>query len=335
MIDIKKNFSLKGSNSLAFDHRVEYYCEAKTIEDCQEFIGFCLKRNIPIFPLGEGTNIVLTKKIKGAVLKVSVLGKKKKEEDVIIGGGENWNDVVLWSLKKKLYGLENLALIPGTAGAAPVQNIGAYGEEISSRLISVEVINLNNNELIYLNSNECKFGYRDSIFKREEEYLITSIKLKLNKSSKTNTSYHSLHDYLLRDDIDPSQATPHQVCRAVTSIRKKILPDPSIEPNVGSFYKNLFLNKSELQNLKNYVSDLPYFKTENDNLFKVPLAFLIEKAGLKGKRIGKCHVSDKHALVLVADEGSSSKELIKLSDFITRHILKTMKIDIEIEPKII
>ena len=335
MIDIKKDFSLKKSNSLAFDHRVEYYCDAETLEDCQEFIEFCLKKNIPINLLGEGTNIVLTKNIEGGVLKVSIPGRTKEENIVNFGAGENWNEIVLWSLENQLFGLENLALIPGTVGAAPVQNIGAYGEEISSRLISVEAINLQNNEPTYLNNKECKFGYRDSIFKREEEYLITSVKLELNEEPKTNTSYESLNHYLTKDDIDPEHATPFQVCRAVTSIRNKLLPNYIEEPNVGSFFKNLTIHKQNLNELNKRVSGLPYYKNADGLTYKVPVAFLIEKAGWKGHQQGNVRVSKKHALVLIADKGATSDELLSLSSSIVEDIYMKTLVKLEIEPEVI
>ena len=209
MVDIKQNYSLKELNSYGFNYSAEFFCEGNSVEECHEFIDFCLKEKKPIKCFGEGTNVVLTKNIEGGVLRVSIPGRIKEEDIVIVGAGENWNEVVLWTLENKLFGLENLALIPGTVGAAPIQNIGAYGEEISSKLISLEAIDLKTNELISMNNEECKFSYRDSVFKLENnDLLVCSIKLKLTKKPKTNTSYKSLYNYLIRDDIDPDYATP-------------------------------------------------------------------------------------------------------------------------------
>ena len=148
MIEIKKNYSLKEYNVFAFDHKAEYFCEAYSVEESHEFVDYCLNKNIPLTLLGEGTNIVLTRDIKGGVLKVSIPGKTINRNEVDLGAGENWNEAVLWSLENQLFGLENLSLIPGTVGAAPVQNIGAYGEEISSKLVSLEALNIKTNELI-------------------------------------------------------------------------------------------------------------------------------------------------------------------------------------------
>ena len=336
MVDIKKNYPLKELNSYGFDYSAEFFCEGNSVEECQEFIDFCLKKKKPIQCFGEGTNVVLTKNIKGGVLSVSIPGRIKEEAIVNVGAGENWNEVVLWSLENKLFGLENLALIPGTVGAAPIQNIGAYGEEISSKLISLEAINLKTNELISMNNAECKFSYRDSVFKLENnDLLVCSIKLKLTKKPKTNTSYKSLYNYLIRDDIDPDYATPFQVCRAVTSIRNKILPNYRHEPNVGSFFKNLTVNEQNLDELSNKISGLPFYKNADGLTYKVPVAFLIENAGWKGYKQGNVRVSDRHALVLIADQGATSDELLSLSSAISEDIYEKTQVKIEIEPEVI
>lgn len=270
------------------------------------------------------------------MLRVSISGRSKEENIVNFGAGENWNEVVLWSLENKLFGLENLALIPGTVGAAPIQNIGAYGEEISSKLISLEAINIKTNELICMSNAECKFSYRDSIFQLEDnDLLVSSIKLKLTKEPKTNTSYKSLNEYLIRDDIDPAYATPFQVCRAVTSIRNKILPNYRDEPNVGSFFKNLTVKKQNLDELNNKIAGLPYYKNADGLTYKVPVAFLIENAGWKGHQQGNVRVSEKHALVLIADKGATSDELLSLSSSIVEDIYKKTQVKLEIEPEVI
>jgi len=336
MVDIKKNYPLKELNSYGFDYSAEFFCEGNSVEECQEFIDFCLKKKKPIKCFGEGTNVVLTKNIEGGVLRVSIPGRIKEEDIVIVGAGENWNEVVLWTLENKLFSLENLALIPGTVGAAPIQNIGAYGEEISSKLISLEAINLKTNELISMNNAECKFSYRDSVFKLENnDLLVSSIKLKLTKKPKTNTSYKSLYNYLIRDDIDPDYATPFQVCRAVTSIRNKILPNYRHEPNVGSFFKNLTVNEQNLDELSNKISGLPFYKNADGLTYKVPVAFLIENAGWKGYKQGNVRVSDRHALVLIADQGATSDELLSLSSAISEDIYEKTQVKIEIEPEVI
>ena len=334
MLDIKKDYSLKKHNSFLFSHKAQFFCEVKSKEESHEFIDFCLKKSLPISILGEGTNVVFTKDVKGGVIKISIPGKDLKEDEIIIGAGENWHQTVLWALENSLFGLENLTLIPGTAGAAPVQNIGAYGEELSSRLISLEAINTKNNELISISNTECDFSYRDSRFRKDNDLLITSIKLRLKKETTTNTTYISLNKFLIKDDIDPSKATPNQVCRAVNAIRTKILPDHKKEPNVGSFFKNLILDEESFERLNTKLVNVPFYKDPENLSFKVPVAFLIEQAGWKGKKIGKVRVSHKHALVLITDENAESEDLTNFAALIIEDIYNKHGVKLEIEPNI-
>lgn len=335
MIEIKENYSLSKLNSFGFSHKSEYFCEVRSVQESQEFIDFCLKKGLPITILGEGTNVVITKNIAGAVLKANIQGKSIKNEEVNLSAGENWNETVLWSLTNNLFGLENLTLIPGTVGAAPVQNIGAYGKELSSVLVSLEAINLLTNEIVYFDNKDCFFSYRDSLFKKNSNLLISSIRLKLSKQPKSNVNYKSLINYLLKDDIDPKLATPYQVCRAVTSIRSKILPDYKKEPNVGSFYKNLLLNEKEFTALRKEIPDVPFFKDLNKPIYKVSTAFILEKFGWKGFKEGKVGVSDKHSLVLKVEKGADSKELMDLASNIIEDIYNKIQIRLEIEPTIL
>ena len=316
------------------NHRAQYFCEVHSKEESYEFIDFCIKKKLPIKILGSGTNVILTKDIDGAVLKVSIPGREINGERITLGAGENWHEIVLHTLKHSLFGLENLSLIPGTVGAAPVQNIGAYGQEISSKLFSLEAINLFTNELITFKNESCGFNYRESQFKDNNNFLITSITLELSRQPITNTSYKSLNTYLLNDDIDPESATPYQVCRAVSAIREKILPDPSIRPNVGSFFKNLIVEKNVYENLKNKLDKLPFFLDSVNSSYKIPSAFLIEKAGWKGKKIGRVGVSKEHALVLILEEGASSEEVINFSSLIINDISKKYGVTLELEPNI-
>ena len=332
MSKIIKDYSLKEHNSLRLNNKAQFFCEVFSEEESFEFIEFCLRKKLPITVLGSGTNVVFTRDIEGAVLKVSIPGKKINQEFVTIGAGENWHETVLWSLKNQLYGLENLSLIPGTVGAAPVQNIGAYGEEISSKLLSLEAINLFTNESISFDNKSCRFEYRESEFKKDNKFLITSIKLSLNKHPVINTSYESLYNYLVNDDIDPEKATPNQVCRAVSAIRERILPDPSIKPNVGSFFKNLILDKKSFEKLKVQFNELPFFIDTESSSYKIPTAFLIEKSGWKGKKIGKVGISDTHALVLILEGEVSSQEIINFTFLLKKDIKDRYGVNLEIEP---
>ena len=334
MNKIKENHPLKKYNSLLMNHKAQYFCEVHSTEESYEFIDFCIKKRLPITILGSGTNVIFTKNIEGAVLKISIPGREINREKVTVGAGENWHEIVLWTLKNNLFGLENLSLIPGTVGAAPVQNIGAYGEEISSRLLSLEAVNLFTNEVVTFQKESCRFNYRESLFKDNNDFLITSIKLELSRQPITNTSYKSLNTYLLNDDIDPAIATPNQVCRAVTAIRERVLPNPSIRPNVGSFFKNLIVDKNCFEKLSKQFDELPFFLDSDNSLYKIPSAFLIEKAGWKGRKIGKVGISDEHALVLVLEEEVRSEEVINFSSKIINDITEKYGVILEIEPDI-
>lgn len=332
---IESNYSLKELNSFKLKSSAQYFCDVKDIDEAHEAIDFAKKEDLNISILGEGTNIILKPSYKGLIVKNSIREKSFKNTIVEVGGGENWNETVLWSLKKNLFGLENLALIPGTVGAAPVQNIGAYGVELSTKLLCVQAVNLFTNELVEMNNNECKFGYRDSIFKVKNEFLITSVKMDLSRDSFTNTTYKSLSRYLYDDDIDPGKATPFQVCRAVTTLRQRFLPDPSEIPNVGSFYKNLLLDEKELFELRKKVEDIPLFKENQRSVYKVPTAFLVEKAGWKGKKVGNIKISENHALVLVLEGESSLEKILEFSSNLSQDIYDKYGVELEIEPDII
>ena len=334
MIKIKEKFSLKNYNSLLINKKARYFCEIDSIEDCREAAEFIKLKGLQTLILGEGTNIVLTKDFSGLVIKNNIKGKSNEGSKVILGGGENWHQSVLWTLNNDLFGLENLALIPGTVGAAPVQNIGAYGMELSSVVESIKAININNGEIVNLSNEECKFEYRESIFKRKNNsYLITSIKLNLHNEKKVTADYQSLITYLLNDDIDPKKATPFQICRAVISIRNNVLPNPQDQPNVGSFFKNLIINEDALKNLKKKLKNIPFFKLANGK-YKIPTAYLIEEAGWKGYEENTVSISKDHALVLIASKKSNIEDILSLSSKISEDIKNKYDITLEIEPTV-
>ena len=194
MIDIKTNFSLCNFNSLQLDHVADYFCEVFNEQDCIEALEFAKEKQLQIQILGEGTNVVFSDDYQGLVIKVSLKGINSNEGLVSIASGESWHESVLWTLKKNLFGLENLSLIPGTVGAAPIQNIGAYGTEISSFIHSVKFLNLNTRKIEEFTNEECQFNYRNSIFKELKDYLILEVKLRLFKKENINISYKSLKD---------------------------------------------------------------------------------------------------------------------------------------------
>ena len=333
MIDIKTNFSLCNFNSLQLDHVADYFCEVFNEQDCIEALEFAKEKKLQIQILGEGTNVVFSDDYQGLVIKVSLKGINSNEGLVSIASGESWHESVLWTLKKNLFGLENLSLIPGTVGAAPIQNIGAYGAEISSFIHSVKFLNLNTRKIEEFTNEECQFNYRNSIFKELKDYLILEVKLRLFKKENINISYKSLKDYMEAEGLDLSKATATQVCRCVCELRNTILPDPKKVPNAGSFFKNILITKDEYNDLREII-EVPYHQ-ESKKMVKVSSAFLIEKAGWKGYAEGNVSVSDKHSLVFLSNGKATGKQVMLLADKIIKDVHQKFGVNLIIEPSVI
>ena len=333
MIDIKTNFSLCNFNSLQLDHVADYFCEVFNEQDCIEALEFAKEKKLQIQILGEGTNVVFSDDYQGLVIKVSLKGINSNEGLVSIASGESWHESVLWTLKKNLFGLENLSLIPGTVGAAPIQNIGAYGAEISSFIHSVKFLNLNTRKIEEFTNEECQFNYRNSIFKELKDYLILEVKLRLFKKENINISYKSLKDYMEAEGLDLSKATATQVCRCVCELRNTILPDPKKVPNAGSFFKNILITKDEYNDLRKII-EIPCYE-ESKKMVKVSSAFLIEKAGWKGYAEDNVSVSDKHSLVFLCNGKATGKEVMLLADKITKDVHQKFGVNLIIEPSVI
>ena len=217
--------------------------------------------------------------------------------EVKINSGENWNDSVKWCLKNNLGGIENLSLIPGNTGAAPIQNIGAYGVELKDVFISCTVLDINTNKILEFKNKECKFEYRNSIFKKNKNYIVLSVKLKLtNSNHNLKIDYGSIKERLVQLEITDPKI--NDVAKAICQIRTEKLPDPKEIGNSGSFFKNPIIETKHLEKLKLNFKEIPFYKI-SDKKYKIPAAWLIEKAGFKGKRINDYGVHDKQALVIV------------------------------------
>jgi len=226
--------------------------------------------------------------------------------------GEMWHDLVIFTVDRGYWGIENLSLIPGTVGAAPMQNIGAYGVELKDVLEKVEGYEVETGKKRVFEKEECQFGYRDSIFKNKlrGKYFISAVTLKLSKIEKKNTSYKMLQEYLRDNNIEIKN--PKDISNAVISIRKSKLPDPVLIANAGSFFKNVFVNRKKIEEIRKKFPDAPYF--EEDESIKIPAGWLIEKCGWKGKKIGNVGVHDKQALVIVNYGGATGEEVKNLSE---------------------
>jgi UDP-N-acetylmuramate dehydrogenase len=289
-----------------------------------------------ILVLGGGSNLLFTSDFEGLVLhmvnkRIEVVREDAEEVIVRVQAGEVWDDFVTWSTDRSLYGIENLVAIPGSVGAAPVQNIGAYGMEVSDSLISVEMVMLENGACYTLNHRMCEFGYRSSIFKHElkGQVVITAVTFKLRKRGALLLSYRGVEEILKeRGIIDP---TPGDVAAAIRHIRDSKLPDPAIIGNAGSFFKNPILTAAEYEILKEKFPTLPSYP-QDDGTYKVAAGWLIEQAGLKGFRMGHAGVHDKQALVLVNAGGATGDEVLELCN----HVIKTvwMQFGIRLEPEV-
>ena len=295
------------------------------------------KENLPIFVLGGGSNvithdevfegIVLLNKIKG----FEVISETDETTDVKIGAGEVWDEVVEKAIELGLQGIEAMSGIPGTAGAAPVQNVGAYGQEIADTLISLEAYDSKTDTIVTISADECDFSYRNSIFRDKEKgrYCILNITLRLNKAEPKPPYYASLQRYIDENDIREVNLSVIRV--AVLNIRSEKLPDPAELPSAGSFFKNALVEKWKLEELQKEYSDIPNYAM-SDGRYKIPTGWLIDKAGLRGYRSHGMRVYEKNALVLVNDSATGYDDLAAIREEIVQIVFDKFGIKIEQEP---
>ena len=280
---IRKNISLKKYNSFNIDVNAKEFVEVNSKDELIEIAKRTKDKNV--LYLGGGSNILFTRDFDGIVIHLNIKGvqfeKTNSDETVVqANAGENWNNFVEFCIKNNLGGIENLSMIPGNVGSAPVQNIGAYGVELKDVFLTCEVFNKNDFSIKTYNLEDCKFEYRNSIFKENKNLIILSVRLKLkNKNHKINSSYGGINDELKKLKI--SKPTIKDISNVVCSIRKRKLPDPKKIGNAGSFFNNPVVKKDKLEWIKKYFNDVPSYKLDDKN-YKIPAAWLIESAGLKG-----------------------------------------------------
>ena len=322
---IVTNKDLSEFNSLQIAVNAKYYIECKTDSDIEEAFQFTKKNKIKFLILGEGTNVVFTKPYKGLIIKNSFKKEKKiYKNKVKVSSGFNWDRFVTFCIKNSLYGLENLSGIPGTVGAGPIQNIGAYGEEISDYIEHIEVFNLKTGNVEILNNMNCNFDYRDSLFKKHKHLFIKNVFFKLKEKFIANNSYQDLQDYRFKK--------ASELRKRILRIRNQKLENYLTKPNVGSFFKNPLINKKDLKKLLSDEVDLKFYK--HDALIKVSAAWLIERCNLKGMQLNKARVSRKHSLVLI-NEDKSPNSILKLKNKVKTTVSKKYNIRLEEEPTII
>lgn len=336
MMDVKQNYSLKKYNSFNIDVVAKEFIQINSVKELIDLQKNSKNKN-KLF-IGGGSNILFTNNFEGLAVHINLKGisvKKMNENfsEIKVMSGENWNELVNWCIENNLGGLENLSLIPGNVGAAPIQNIGAYGVELKDVFISCEVYDLNAEKLNIYNLNDCKFGYRDSIFKKNKNLIVVSVKMKLSsKNHKINSSYGGINDELKKLNI--KEPTIKDISNVVCDIRNKKLPNPNKIGNAGSFFKNPIVNSKKINWLKENFNNIPFYKID-ENSYKIPAAWLIETSGFKGKDFGNFGVHKTQPLVLVNYGKASGSDINKLSLSIKEVVNKLFKIELETEVNII
>ena len=333
-MQIKHNISLKPFNTFGIDVNAKHFVSINNLDELKEILT--LKDYPNKLILGGGSNMLLTKNQDVLVIHVNLKGISIISEDdnsVIIkaNAGENWHEFVLWCLNHDFGGIENLSLIPGNVGTAPIQNIGAYGVELKDTFVSCEGISLKTKELKLFAKSDCDFGYRNSIFKLQEKgnYIITSVTFKLSKKAhKLHINYGAISAQLKTMSI--SNPTIQDVSKAIISIRESKLPNPKDIGNSGSFFKNPVISKAHYNTLVENFKDIPSYKISEEEI-KIPAGWLIEKAGFKGKRFGDYGVHKNQALVLVNYGNAKGSDILNLSKLIQKTVKRLFNISIEAE----
>ena len=366
MLEIKEYVDIKEYSTLHMGGQLRYFVIIQKKEDLTSLYAIAQSdvryKDTPIFILGGGSNVVfsdgvidvfalkieikgleiiparprqLTHDSEGGLAHEGAGGKETNEfTDIKVGAGENWDKIVEKTVAMNLSGLESLSAIPGTVGATPVQNVGAYGSEVKDTILEVEVFNIEEKTISKISNKDCKFGYRDSIFKKEAKgkYIITSVTYRLNKSLPTIPKYPGVIKYF--EDREIVNPTLLQIRDAIIYIRSEKLPNPKEIPNVGSFFKNPIVLTKIADKIKEEYTNTKFFPID-DTHTKIPAGWLIENAGLKGKSFGEVSVYNKNALVLVNTKDAKFEDIISARDEIIKIVREKFGIVLEQEPEIV
>ncbi len=335
-MNIFQHTSLKPYNTFGIEAKADEFIEVFTIEELKEI----LKTRQNIFPLGGGSNLLLTKNITIPVVKINLKGIEivSQTDDFVwikAQAGENWHQFVMYCIQHNFGGIENLALIPGNVGTAPVQNIGAYGVEIKDVFHSCEAIEIQTGLIHTFTNKDCQFAYRESVFKtnKKGKYIITSVTFRLTKKNHIlKTAYGAINQSLQEKGIE--NPTINDVAQAVISIRQSKLPDPKQLGNSGSFFKNPVVEKSFFEQLKQQNPQMPHYIV-SDTEVKIPAGWLIESCGLKGYRKGDAGVHKNQSLVLVNYANASGEDIYNLALFIQKTVFNKYSISLEMEVNVV
>ncbi|MCF6294772.1 MAG: UDP-N-acetylmuramate dehydrogenase [Flavobacteriaceae bacterium] len=337
-MDILSNISLKQYNTFGIDVKAKHFVSVKNIE---ELISVLKLEDYPEkFILGGGSNMLHTKNVEALVIhldikNIEIISETENSVTIKATAGENWHDFVLWCLEHDFGGIENLSLIPGNVGAAPIQNIGAYGVELKDVFVACEALHIKSLSIKTFTKEDCNFDYRNSVFKQDlkGEYIIINITLKLTtKDHQLKTSYGAITEELNKMNI--KNPTIQDVSKAVIAIRESKLPNPKVIGNSGSFFKNPIVSKSHFDTLKINFPKIPSYSV-SENKIKIPAGWLIEHLGFKGKRFGNYGVHENQALVLVNYDDAKGEDIFKLSQLIQSTVKRIFDINLEVEVNII
>jgi UDP-N-acetylmuramate dehydrogenase len=336
-MDIHTNIPLKDYTTMRLGGNARFMTEVGSKDEIATVVNNAKAQNLPIFVLGGGSNVIAKDEgFNGLIIRVRISGFEAIADDTVsttirIGAGENWDSIVKRTVDMGLTGIEAMSAIPGTTGAAPVQNVGAYGQEIADTLQSLEAYDTQTNSFVTLDNNDCGFSYRNSIFKNESKgrYIITSITVKLSKNLPAPPFYEALQKYF--DENKISSPTVEIIRNAVIEIRKNKLPDPKTTPNSGSFFKNAIITTEQLNNLNSKYPDAPNYSM-GGGIYKIPTGWLIEHAGFKGQLLHGIRINDKNALVLINESATSYNDLVLARDEIISKVNEMFGITIEQEP---
>ncbi|PIE36767.1 MAG: UDP-N-acetylenolpyruvoylglucosamine reductase [Gammaproteobacteria bacterium] len=335
MPTIRERVSLKPYNTLGFAVEARFFVHADSLDSLREAAAFARDKNLPLLLLGGGSNIVLTQPFAGVAVELALRGRHitpGARPVLTASAGENWHQLVQWSLQQQAFGLENLSLIPGTLGAAPIQNIGAYGVELRDSFSGLQAMQLSTGDIHHFSAADCQFGYRDSVFKGElqDQYAIVQVSLSLHKQDRPNTDYAALRELLERQQ---QAMTAQAVSDAVCTLRRSKLPDPAVLGNAGSFFKNPVVDNAHLQQLKTawpHIVAHPVSPTQS----KLAAGWLVEQAGFKGCTYQGVGVHEQQALVLVNRGTGTGQQLLALAAEIQAAVQQQFSVQLEIEPRI-
>ena len=336
--DIRDHYNLQSLNTLSVPASARWFTEVTDESSLSAAIDFTKRHECPLLVLGSGSNVVLGEQFPGLVVKMAIAGIEVIAEtdsyvDLSIGAGENWHHFVLWCIQQDYYGIENLALIPGTVGAAPIQNIGAYGVELADVFCYLNAIDIVSGKRHQLDCNDCQFGYRDSIFKQglRDCMAITRVTLRLSKKPCWNLSYPVLKEAIAMHSEKTLSA--QLIADTVIAIRQSKLPDPHKLPNAGSFFMNPLVTDDDYQRLlRRYPRMVSH--PQNDNDHKLAAGWLLDNAGWRGKRVDGVGMHDRQALVLVNPHKKTGAAILAFAKSVQADIADRYGVQLQIEPRV-